>query len=140
MNYVGLKDDFGITQIRLVKHGNFHKVTGRDAFILSYLFNYKITRDAQGEDSCSFPNNTLNKVLKRLEYENISYICFNNYLEINLKNDFKEMNQYLNCYNKAYEYVLKKNRINKICDVLNSEIKSENFLENLEKIEKILKI
>lgn len=46
--------------ITLVKVGNFFYCYGRDSYIISYLFNYKINILEKSVYSCAFPNNAYN--------------------------------------------------------------------------------
>lgn len=52
--------------ICLIKFGNFYHAYGKDAYILSYLFNYKIDLL---KNECGFPLVSLNKVMAKLEDE-----------------------------------------------------------------------
>ena len=68
--------------IVFVKVGNFYYCYGRDSYIISYLFNYKINILNQNIYSCSFPQNALNKVIANLEQKKINYLILdrrNNY-------------------------------------------------------------
>ena len=47
--------------------GNFYHVYGRDADIISYLFDYKI-KDVDGVKECGFPISSINKVKVPLLY------------------------------------------------------------------------
>ena len=51
------------------QNGKFCYVYGTDALIFNYLFDYKIISNLR----CGFPNNSLGKVLSRLEELKISY-------------------------------------------------------------------
>ena len=57
----------------LVKVGNFYHVYGKDAYILSYLFEYKIT-EKEGIPTCGFPLNAISKVENFLEKTKINYV------------------------------------------------------------------
>ena len=50
----------------LVKEGSFYHVYGKDAYIISYLFRYKI-KEIEGIKACGFPKNSINKVVSKLE-------------------------------------------------------------------------
>ena len=47
--------------IVLVKIGNFYHVFGKDSYILSYLFEYKIV-EKSGIPTCGFPINAISKM------------------------------------------------------------------------------
>lgn len=57
----------------LVKVGNFYHVYGKDAYIFSYLFEYKIL-EKEGVPSCGFPINAISKVENILERTKINYV------------------------------------------------------------------
>ena len=42
----------------LIKNGTFYNAYNDDAFIISYLFDYKVSKD----NKCGFPDNSFNKV------------------------------------------------------------------------------
>ena len=87
--------------ILLVKIGTFYHTYGRDAYIMSYLFDYQIKKVEANYDTCGFPKSTINRVLKKLEDEKISYMLLNrsqNY-EIEEENNFKTENRYKEIYN-----------------------------------------
>ncbi len=50
----------------LVKIGNFYNVYSKDAYIFSYLFNYKII-EKENVPVCSFPVTSLSKIENELE-------------------------------------------------------------------------
>ena len=55
----------------LVKVGSFYYCYGRDSYIISYLFKYKINILKDYTYSCSFPQNAINKVISVLENKQI---------------------------------------------------------------------
>ena len=84
----------------LVKIGNFYHVYGKDAYIFSYLFNYKIL-EKEDIPSCGFPINAISKVEAILEKNKINYIVVdrrNNYDE-----EEKSINKQENQYDKFFE-------------------------------------
>ena len=50
----------------MIKVGKFYKVYAKDAYIISYLFEYKIKEEGKME-TCGFPEQILNKVKANLE-------------------------------------------------------------------------
>lgn len=67
----------------LVKIGTFYDVYSKDAYIISYLFKYKI-KEKEKIPTCSFPVSSLSKVKNILEKNKINYIVvdkINNYDE-----------------------------------------------------------
>ena len=59
--------------IVLLKVGSFYHSYGKDAYIISYLFNYQLKRLENNYSTCGFPISTINKVQSVLEEKNINY-------------------------------------------------------------------
>ena len=53
--------------VALIKIGAFYNVYMNDAYILSYLFDYKLREAWIGAKTCGFPSTSLNKVIATLE-------------------------------------------------------------------------
>ena len=82
----------------------------------------------------------LSKVLSKLEELEISYIILNkseNY-EIVEEEDFKGKNKYNEMYNKSYNYVSRKNRIDSIYQFLLESISEEQIKDKILRIEEII--
>ena len=60
--------------VLLVKIGTFYECYNSDAYIISYLFNYKIKTLIDGDKNCGFPTNSINKIISMLETKTINYI------------------------------------------------------------------
>lgn len=68
--------------ILLVLSGNFYNVYGKDTYILSYIFKYKIKekiyKTIEDKDeyilNTGFPRNSLDRVLLDLEDKKINYV------------------------------------------------------------------
>ena len=93
--------------ITLIRIGRFYYTYGKDAYILSYIFGYKLNK-VQKENiySCAFPENVYNKVISKLENMKINYINVdrrNNY-EVDEKSDNKNLNKYDEIFEKAKQY------------------------------------
>lgn len=86
--YTKLKSD-NKEFIILINNGKFYYVFNDDAYIIYYLFNYKINNNM-----VKFPDNILNKVIKELKYKDIGYIIYN-------KDIIKEYGDSIK-YNKYY--------------------------------------
>lgn len=112
----------------LFKIGSFYHAFGRDTYILSYLFGYKI-KEASIEKSwieCGFPKNSAPKVMAQLEEKKINYVFIdrrNNY-DVDDKMDFGNLNRYVHFYEKAKKFVNHKRRINNITNYLLENIDS----------------
>ena len=122
--------------IVLVKVGNFYYCYGRDSYIISYLFNYKINILNQNIYSCSFPQNALNKVIANLEQKKINYVILdrrNNY-EIIEKSDNKNLNRYDKFYEIGKKKKVRKVRIEKIYSYLIENTEDKELIERIEKV------
>ena len=122
--------------IVFVKVGNFYYCYGRDSYIISYLFNYKINILNQNIYSCSFPQNALNKVIANLEQKKINYVILdrrNNY-EIIEKSDNKNLNRYDKFYEIGKKKKVRKVRIEKIYSYLIENTEDKELIERIEKV------
>lgn len=126
-------------KIILIKIGTFYHSYGRDTYIMSYLFDYQI-KSTEKITTCGFPKGALNKVLKKLEDNNISYVLVNkaNNYEEEEQIDFKKKNKYADYYNKAHKYISKKNKIDAIYNYLIENINDQDIKEKINKVEDIL--
>ena len=71
--YISIKHEYKECLV-LIKSGSFYITFYDDALILNYLFNYKVINNKVG-----FPISNLDKVLSKLDNNNISYYIDNNY-------------------------------------------------------------
>ena len=62
--------------IIFLKVGQFYHCYGRDAVIISYLFNYSVKKINNNYD-CGFPITAINKIKTRIEDQKISYLVIN---------------------------------------------------------------
>ena len=128
--------------IALVKIGEFYHVYGKDAYILSYLFGYKLKIIEKNCSSCGFPKSSLNKVIATLENKRINYILLdrrNNY-DVDQISDNNNLNTYEEQLEKAKKYVNIKRRIDLINQKLIDNMQKEAIITQIEQIEKILQI
>lgn len=122
--------------IVLVKVGNFYNCYGRDAYIISYLLDYKITLVDNNIYNCSFPKSAYNKVISLLENNKVNYIVLdkrNNY-DVEERDNYKNLNKYDEIYKLAKNKIAKKMRIEKINKYLLSCDNEETIFE----VEKLL--
>ena len=110
-------------KVLLLKVGEFFYQYGKDAYILAYLFDYKIKTIDNNIPFSGFPKSALNKVITKLENNQISYFIVDKSLnyEVLEEENFK-----------------KKNRIEKIYEYLNVNINQKDIQEKILKIEEIL--
>ena len=123
--------------ICLVKIGNFYHTYGRDSYILAYLFNYKIDLF---KSECGFPMVSLNKVLARLEDEKLNYLVLdkrNNY-DVEMEENYKNLNRYEEIYAKSKNYINYRARIENINKNLMEIIDQQDFKKILGEIEILL--
>ena len=126
--------------IVLLKIGGFYHTYGRDAYIISYLFGYRIKIVEDNISTCGFPVQSLNKIIAKLEEKKINYIVLDrrNDYEVDLEFDFGNLNSYSEIYEKAKIYVNYKRRIDNINNFLLENIQEENFKEILKQMEEVI--
>lgn len=125
----------------LVQMGKFYYAYGKDAYILSDLFGYKLNEFETNIYSVGFPSNSYSKVISRLEQLKINYLILdkrNNYDVLEFQN-YKNLNNYNEYFEKAKKENLIKIRIQKINEYLLKNINSAHIKEKIYEIEKILK-
>ncbi len=119
--------------------GNFYQILGEDTKIMNEIFHYKVLVDSNGISKVGFPLNSLEKVKKRLKYENINFIIVekeDGIVKIKKKQKFNN-NQY-HCYNqRAIENHKRTKQIEIITNKLYS-LNNEKYDELMKEIEKIL--
>ena len=125
--------------ICLFKIGSFYCAYNRDAYIMSYLFKYKIQEKKDAKE-CGFPIDSVNKIKARLETENINYILVDTRPEYDIteKVDLNNSNKYDTIYNKARNYVNYKLRVDSIHKILLDDINEKDFRKTLAKVEEIV--
>ena len=97
--------------IILIKIGKFYYSYSKDAYIISYIFNYKLKTIEENIKVCAFPVFTLNKIIVKLEENKINYIIVdrrNNY-EVDGKYDNGKLNKYNSYLEKSKKYINQKN-------------------------------
>ncbi len=126
--------------IVLVQIGVFCHAYGKDSYILSHIFGYKLKYIDQNLTTAGFPENAKSKVLARLEQNKINYIIVdrrNNY-EIIEKNDNKNLNTYDEKFAESYEQSKLKLRIYNIANYLEDNLSKKEIKQKIQEIEKIL--
>ncbi len=122
-----------------IKVGNFFHVYGKDSYIISYFFAYKLKK-IENISSCGFPSNSLNKIIAKLEENKVNYIIVdrrNNY-EIDEISDNRNLNNYIKIFKKAKIYVNYKTRIDNINNFMLENIDKENFKIIIQKMEEVI--
>lgn len=126
--------------IVMIRVGKFLNVYGKDAVIISYMYNYQIKKVEGNVNCCGFPEVALNKVISRLEDKYINYkvIDRSNEYNIELEEDYKKKNKYNEIYNIANRYITKRNKVNEIYGYLIENLTSDEINSKIEEIEKIV--
>ena len=122
------------------KVGSFYHSYGKDAYILSYLFGYKINTKNDNVSVSGFPKSALPKVTAKLEHNKINYMLLdtrNNY-DIDVKEDNKNLNKYEELLEKAQKYIRTERRIERIIGVLKEENNEKKLKEKLSRIEELI--
>ena len=126
--------------ICMFKVGTFYHAYGRDAYILAYLFDYKIKELGENHKECGFPIGAVNKVTAKLQNSQINYLLIdrrNNY-DVDEKEDYKENNKYDGLYEKAKKYVNCRKRIDNINHYLEENIEDKNITKKIARMEQII--
>lgn len=125
--------------VAIVKIGKFYQIYGKDAYIVSYLFNYKL-KEIEGVAMCGFPINSIKRVISVLEQDKINYIILdrkNNY-EVEERFDNKNLNNYLKYFKKAREYINYKKRIENINDFMIENMNNKEFGNIIKEMEALV--
>ena len=125
--------------VMLYKAGTFYHCYGKDAYILSGMFDYLLKSNGNIVE-CGFSINAINKVKSKLEEYKINYLLLdprNNYY-VDEENDNKNLNEYNKYFKKCYIQVKNKNEIRKITERLELLVENENFKNIIRKLEDVL--
>ena len=124
----------------LFKIGNFYHAYGRDAYILAYMFDYKVRNIEKDKKECGFPVSIVGRITAKLEDKKINYVLIDNRNNYYVDQKFNKgnLNQYKNIYEKARNYVNYKARIQNIIEILNENIMEKDFRKILIKMEEII--
>lgn len=124
----------------MFKIGGFYHIYGRDADIISYLFDYRIKETDGKNKSCGFPLNSINKITAKLQELKINYLIIDrrNNFEVDEEMDNKDLNRYMEYYKKANKYVNIKRRIQNINSFLLENIDVLLQTDKLKKVEEII--
>lgn len=127
-------------EVILYKSGAFYKALGKDSYILSSIFGYQIKIIDQNVASCGFPLNSVMRIRSKLEERKINYMLVdqrNNY-DVDVIEDFKNLNNYADEFKNAYSRVKNKKKIDRLAEDLNYMLDRPNFKEIIRKIEDVL--
>lgn len=124
--------------IILIKIGKFYYSYSKDAYIISYIFGYKLKNIEENIKVCAFPVFILNKIMAKLEENKINYIIIdrrNNY-GVDEKSDNGNLNKYNLYLEKSKKYINQKNKIEEIYNYLISNIENDTNNELIKEIER----
>ena len=124
----------------LYKSGAFYKTFGKDAYLLNMLFDYDIRIVNNNIATSGFPLKSCFKVRAKIEEKEINYMVIeprNNY-DVEVKEDFGNLNKYDSQFEKAYSQNKKKKKISHISEELILLLDTPNFKEIIRKIEDVL--
>lgn len=109
-NYYMLKDDYE-NDIVIIKKGSFYYYYFEDAYILNYLFHYKLLKTSleKNTDYVVFPN--IDKVTRVLKKNQIGYVIYDGSL---IDREYGESLIYNKYINDSLEYLGKKKIIEKL--------------------------
>ena len=126
--------------IILIKIGKFYYSYSKDAYIISYIFGYKLKNIEENIKVCAFPVFILNKIMAKLEENKINYIVIdrrNNY-EVDEKIDNGNLNKYNFYLEKSKRYINQKNRIEEIYNYLVYNIEKNENNKLIKEIESLI--
>ena len=126
--------------IVLIKIGKFYYSYSKDAYIVSYIFNYKLKIVEENIRVCAFPVFILNKIMAKLEENKINYIVIdrrNNY-EVDEKIDNGNLNKYNFYLEKSKRYINQKSRIEEIYNYLVYNIEKNENNKLIKEIESLI--
>ena len=122
------------------KTGGFYTAYGKDCYILSKIFNYKIKKVQGDIPRCGFPKGSKNKVMAKIEEKKLDYIFIdvkNNYdVEDKLENG--NLNNYDKILEEAFRTVKTMQKLEDVMESLGLQIDKPNFIDKLRRIEDII--
>ena len=127
-------------ELIIVKIGDFYHCYGKDAYIISFLFGYKLGLTKENYYMCGFPIKCIAKVENKLASKKINYMILdrkNNY-DVDVFEDYKNLNNYSETYEKARKYINTKNSIEQIYKTLIKDINDIEINKKINEIQKIL--
>lgn len=125
--------------IVMIKTGTFYAVYGKDASIISYIFDYQF-KEVNDTITCGFPAASVKKVQAKLENSKINYLIIDRRsgYTVDFKMDFNNSNTYQKHYEISKTYVNNQRKINKIYNYLTENSKNANLFKTLKEIEKLV--
>lgn len=128
-------------ELVIIKIGNFYHCYGKDAYIISYLLGYKLKKTKENYYVCGFPIKSIVKVENILERKKVNYMILdrkNNY-DVDVFENYKNLNKYQEIYEKAKKYIKTRNNIEEIYKELINNINTKDIDKKIIDIKGILK-
>ncbi|MBR1884152.1 MAG: hypothetical protein IJ809_04350 [Clostridia bacterium] len=124
------------SHVAIFKLGSFCKVFGKDAYVISSIFKYKVQMVDKNVAMSKFEIRKLNYAKKRLEAEKISYMILEprNGYDVEKKIDFEESNMYEQKLIYGYSLNKRRNNISKVNKELVYFIDKPNFRKVIKEI------
>lgn len=123
-NMVNTVKEIHPVDVLLVRVGAFYISYEKDAYIMNYIFNYKLTK-TQEMYTTGFPLASLSRVMATLEKNKINYIVLdrrNNY-DVEEQKNFDNLNNYDKYLEKVKQKVNIARRIENIVETLQTNNK-----------------
>ena len=129
-----------VNNVVMIIIGAFVYTYGKDAYIISYVFQYKIKQVENNIYVCSFPKSKLKNIMAKLENKKINYVVLDrrNSYRVDEKSENNNLNTYGEYLEKAIKYVKRKRKLDNIYDSLNSNIENDEIDNLLIKIKDII--
>ena len=132
--------NFHKEELIIIKLGDFYHCYGKDAYIISYLFGYKLAKTKEGYYMCGFPLKCIAKVENKLQNKKINYMILdrkNNY-DVDVFENYKKLNNYMDLYEKAKKHINTQIAIDKIYKDLIKNMNNTEINKKIYQIQKIL--
>jgi len=120
-----------------IKSGVFYNVYDKDAYIISYLCKYKLKTIGLNYAVCGFPKHKIHMVTNLLRNKKVNYMILDKIDQYDVLEEetFKNLNQYKAFYDKGYQYVTLKKRIDDVYNyLLSNMLEIKDVLVDIENI------
>lgn len=133
--YKEIKKDFAQCVI-LIKSGIFYEAIDDNAYIISYIFDYKIQKTSNFA-MAGFPEKVIENVKERLIKEKISFVIIDGGKEfISSKKSFADTNYevLLDISRKSYDIQIEVEKINRALEALKGTKNIEDIIRKIKEI------
>ena len=121
------------------KVGAFVQLFGKDAYIISYLFDYSLKEIKENIPTCGFPKRAISKVCAKLEQKKINYVIIDTRKNYEVTEEFnnKNLNEYDEILEKAKRYIKVRKILKNVEQELLKQTEEKNIIEKMRRIEEI---